>query len=338
MEHKNQVFDNVLHLVEETPLIKLNKITSQFNGEFYVKVEAFNPSNSSKDRIALYILEQAEKQGHLKPNNTVIVTSFGDSGFNIAKVSLIKSYDCVVVVSSRFSKSKINLLKTMGARVYVCAAHLSLNHPKSYYNVAKQLQIEIKDSMLINESLEALNIDLQYKSSGPEIWKQTAGKITHLVMCSWFGEAMINTAMYLKAQNPNINILGVDVFSSVINKTKISKAHEDYTFAKTIGKNVTALEIIDEFVNVAAQDSTQTAKCILETEGLYVGHTSGAAMQAVLQLGKAGRFSKTDVVVAIFPDQSTRYINRVSGDTWREDQRYLMSMNRETIEKNQYIK
>ena len=218
MKHKNQVFDNVLDLVGKTPLIKLNKMAAEFEGNFYAKVESFNPGHSSKDRIALYIIEQAEKQGILSPGDTIIETTSGNTGFSIAMVSIIKGYDCVLAVSSKSSADKIDMLKTMGAKVYVCPAHVSADDPRSYYEVAKRLHSEIKGSVYINQYFNALNSEAHYLSTGPEIWEQTEGKVTHIVAASGTGGTISGIGKYLKEKNRNIKVLGVDAYGSVLKK------------------------------------------------------------------------------------------------------------------------
>tara|TARA_R110000868_G_scaffold96270_12_gene264853 strand:+ start:2165 stop:3205 length:1041 start_codon:yes stop_codon:yes gene_type:complete len=346
MKHKNQVFDTVLDLVGKTPLIKLNKMASEFKGEFYAKVEAFNPGHSSKDRIALYIIEQAEKQGILTPGDTIIETTSGNTGFSIAMVSIIKGYDCVLAVSSKSSADKIDMLKTMGAKVYVCPAHVSADDPRSYYEVAKRLHSEIKGSVYINQYFNQLNVDAHYASTGPEIWKQTEGKITHLVACSGTGGTISGTAKYLKEQNPNVQIIGVDAFGSVIKKyheTKVFDEKEIYPYRiEGLGKNLiptaTDFDVIDEFVKVTDEESAHTARLIAKTEGLFVGYTSGAAMQAIKQLGEEGRFKKNDVVVVIFPDHGSRYMSKIYSDKWMNEQGFFDSINVEAAQSIEYIK
>ena len=171
--------NNVLELIGNTPLIKLNRITSNLIGNFYAKVEGFNPGHSTKDRIALYIIEEAERKGILTPGDTIVETTSGNTGFSLAMVSILKGYECILAVSSKSSKDKIDMLKTMGAKVYVCPANVSADDPRSYYQVAKKIHSEIKGSVYINQYFNELNIDAHYKSTGPEIWKQTAGRITH---------------------------------------------------------------------------------------------------------------------------------------------------------------
>lgn len=346
MKHRNQVFDNVLDLVGNTPLIKLNKITSEFEGNFYAKVESFNPGQSSKDRIALYIIEEAERQGILKPGDTIIETTSGNTGFSIAMVSIIKGYDCVLAVSSKSSADKIDMLKTMGAKVYVCPAHVSADDSRSYYQVAKRLHEEMKGSVYINQYFNQLNIDAHYNSTGPEIWKQTGGEITHLVACSGTGGTISGTAKYLKEQNPDVKVIGVDAFGSVIKKyheTREFDEKEIYPYRiEGLGKNLiptaTNFDVIDEFIKVTDEDSAHTARLLARTEGIFAGYTSGAAMQAIKQLGELNTFGKNDNVVIIFPDHGSRYMSKVYCDNWMNEQGFFDSINEESAEKIQYIK
>jgi cystathionine beta-synthase len=346
MKQTKQVFDNVLNLIGNTPLIKLNKLTSDFEGEFFAKVEAFNPGHSSKDRIALYIIEEAERQGILKPGDTIIETTSGNTGFSIAMVSIIKGYDCILAVSSKSSPDKIDMLKTMGARVYVCPAHVSADDPRSYYEVAKKLHQDIKGSVYINQYFNQLNIDAHYSSTGPEIWNQTDGKITHLVACSGTGGTISGVAKYLKEQNPNINVIGVDAFGSVLKKyheTREFDEKEIYPYRiEGLGKNLiptaTDFDTIDEFIKVTDEESAHTARQIAKTEGLFVGYTSGAAMQAIKQLGEEGRFKSTDCVVVIFPDHGSRYMSKIYSDKWMNEQGFFDSIHTESAQSIEYIK
>lgn len=346
MKHNNQVFDNVLELIGQTPLIRLNKITSKFKGNFFAKVEAFNPGHSSKDRIALHIIEEAERKGILNPGDTIIETTSGNTGFSIAMVSIIKGYECVLAVSSKSSADKIDMLKSMGAKVYVCPAHVSADDPRSYYQVAKRLHEEIKGSVYINQYFNDLNIDAHYQYTGPEIWNQTEGKITHLIACSGTGGTISGTAKYLKEQNPNIKVIGVDAFGSVIKKyheTREFDEKEIYPYRiEGLGKNLiptaTNFDTIDEFIKVTDEESAHTARLIAKTEGLFVGYTSGAAMQAVIQLEEAGEFSKNDNVVIVFPDHGSRYMSKIYSDKWMNDQGFFDSVNEEAAQTIQYIK
>ena len=346
MKKNIQVFDNVLQLIGNTPLIKLNKMTADYNGEFYAKVEAFNPGHSSKDRIALHIINEAEKQGILSPGDTIIETTSGNTGFSIAMVSIIKGYKCILAVSSKSSADKIDMLKAMGAQVYVCPAHVSADDPRSYYEVAKRLHEETKGSIYINQYFNQLNIDAHYNGTGPEIWTQTEGEITHLVACSGTGGTISGTAKYLKEQNKNIKIIGVDAYGSVLKKyheTRQFDQDEIYPYRiEGLGKNLipaaTDFDIIDEFVKVTDEESAHTAREISRAEGLFVGYTSGAAMQAIKQLNEAGEFKAGDKVVVIFPDHGSRYMSKVYSDKWMEDQGFFDSKTISTLETIQYIK
>ena len=346
MKKNIQVFDNVLQLIGNTPLIKLNKMTADYAGEFYAKVEAFNPGHSSKDRIALHIIEEAERQGLLAPGDTIIETTSGNTGFSIAMVSIIKGYKCILAVSSKSSGDKIDMLKAMGAQVYVCPAHVSADDPRSYYEVAKRLHEETKGSIYINQYFNQLNIEAHYNTTGPEIWTQTEGEITHLVACSGTGGTISGTAKYLKEQNPNIKIIGVDAYGSVLKKyheTREFDQDEIYPYRiEGLGKNLiptaTNFDLIDEFIKVTDEESAHTAREISRSEGLFVGYTSGAAMQAIKQLNENGEFKLGDKVVVIFPDHGSRYMSKVYSDKWMEEQGFFDSKKVSTLQTIQYIK
>ncbi|WP_411767463.1 PLP-dependent cysteine synthase family protein [Winogradskyella sp. A3E31] len=331
MKKNNHVYDNVLQLIGSTPLIKLNTITSGFIGEFYAKVEAFNPGHSSKDRIALHIIEEAERQGILKPGDTIIETTSGNTGFSIAMVSIIKGYQCILAVSSKSSADKIDMLKSMGAKVHVCPAHVKADDPRSYYEVAKRLHKEHEGSIYINQYFNKLNLDAHYKSTGPEIWEQTGGEITHLVACSGTGGTISGISKYLKEQNPNIKIIGVDAYGSVLKKfheTRELDEKEIYPYRiEGLGKNLiptaTDFDLIDKFIKVTDAESAHTAREISSTEGLFVGYTSGAAMQALKQLNEEGEFKPSDKVVVVFPDHGSRYMSKIYSDKWMEEQGFM---------------
>jgi len=346
MKKHKSVFNNILQLIGDTPLVKLNHITSGFKGNFLVKLESFNPGHSSKDRIALFIIEEDERKGILKPGDTIIETTSGNTGFSIAMISIIKGYDCVLAVSSKSSADKIDMLKTMGAKVYVCPANVSADDPRSYYEVAKRLNEEIKGSVYINQYFNGLNIEAHYKTTGPEIWTQTKGKITHLVACSGTGGTISGVSKFLKEKNPNIKILGVDAYGSVLKKYHETKEFDDkeiYPYRiEGLGKNLipsaTNFDLIDEFIKVKDEDSAHTARELAKSEGMFVGYTSGAALQAVKQLNARNEFKSNDLVVIIFPDHGSRYLSKIYSDKWMETQGFFDSEHEKTIEKIQYIK
>ena len=346
MKEQIKAYNSVLELIGNTPLIKINKVTSNIKGNFYAKVEAFNPGHSTKDRIALYIIEEAEKAGILTPGDTIIETTSGNTGFSLAMVSIIKGYNCILAVSSKSSADKIDMLRSMGAKVYVCPAHVSADDERSYYNVAKRLHEETKGSVYINQYFNQLNVDAHYNSTGPEIWEQTNGQITHLVACSGTGGTISGAAKFLKEKNPNIKILGVDAFGSVLKKyheTKEFDNDEIYPYRiEGLGKNLiptaTDFDVIDKFIKVTDEESAHTARELAKTEGLFVGYTSGAAMQAIKQYAQEGEFDENSNVVAIFPDHGSRYMSKVFSDEWMKEQGFFDSVNVEETLKIEYIK
>jgi cystathionine beta-synthase len=346
MENKIKAYNNILELVGNTPLIKLNRITKELTGNFYAKVEAFNPGHSAKDRIALHIIEEAERKGILTEGSTIIETTSGNTGFSIAMASIIKGYECILAVSSKSSKDKIDMLRSMGAKVYVCPAHVSADDPRSYYEVAKRLHSELKGSIYINQYFNELNIEAHYKSTGPEIWEQTGGQITHLVACSGTGGTISGTARFLKEQNPNIKVIGVDAYGSVLKKyheTRKFDANEIYPYRiEGLGKNLipaaTDFDIIDKYIKVTDAESAHMAREISKTEGIFVGYTSGAVTQALKQLDEQNTFDKNSNVVAIFPDHGSRYMSKIYSDQWMEDQGFLNTNTVEETQEVQYIK
>jgi cystathionine beta-synthase len=346
MKEEINAYNNVLELIGNTPLIKLNKVTEELEGNFYAKVEAFNPGHSSKDRIALYIIEEAERKGILSPGDTIIETTSGNTGFSLAMVSIIKGYNCILAVSSKSSKDKIDMLRSLGAKVYVCPAHVSADDERSYYNVAKRLHEETKGSVYINQYFNQLNIDAHYNTTGPEIWEQTNGKITHLVACSGTGGTISGTAKFLKEQNPNIRILGVDAFGSVLKKyheTKEFDNKEIYPYRiEGLGKNLipsaTDFDIIDKFMKVTDEESAHSAREVTRKEGLFVGYTSGAVMQAIKQYAEEGEFTKDSNIIAIFPDHGSRYMSKVFSDDWMNEQGFFDSINEEEVQKIEFVK
>lgn len=346
MREDLQVYDNVLQLVGNTPLIRLNRITRDLKGDYFAKVEAFNPGHSTKDRIALHIIEEAERKGILKPGDTIIETTSGNTGFSIAMVSVIKGYECILAVSSKSSKDKIDMLRSMGAKVYVCPANVSADDPRSYYQVAKRMHDEIKGSVYINQYFNELNIEAHYRTTGPEIWKQTEGKITHLVACSGTGGTISGTARFLKEQNPDVRILGIDAYGSVLKKyheTREFDASEIYPYRiEGLGKNLiptaTDFESIDKFTKVSDEDSAHAARELARTEGLFVGYTSGAALQGVRQLAVEGEFNSDSKIVIVFPDHGSRYMSKVFSDSWMNEQGFFDSKNEEAANQIEFIK
>lgn len=346
MQPKIKAYDNVLQLIGETPMVKLNKITQGLSGNFFAKLECFNPGHSAKDRIASYIIEQAEKKGIIKKGSTIIETTSGNTGFSIAMVSMVKGYKCILAVSSKSSPDKIDMLRAMGAEVYVCPAFVSAEDPRSYYEVAKRLHKETPGSVYINQYFNELNIEAHYQTTGPEIWEQTSGQITHLVACSGTGGTISGTARFLKEKNPSIKILGVDAYGSVIQKyheTGELDEEEIYPYRiEGLGKNLiptaTDFNVVDRYIKVTDAESALMARALAHQEGLFMGYTSGAAMQALYQYHTQGEFDSNSVVVVIFPDHGSRYMSKIYSDDWMEQQGFLTISNDKAIKKPTYVK
>ena len=331
MREEIQAHNNVLDLIGNTPLIRLNNIAAKMKGNYFAKIEAFNPGHSSKDRIALHIIEEAEKQGILKEGSTVIETTSGNTGFSMALVSIIKGYKCILAVTSKAAPGKINMLKAMGAKVYVCPAHVNADDPRSYYEVAKRLHAETANSVYINQYFNHLNTEAHYNSTGPEIWQQTKGEITHLIAASGTGGTISGVSKYLKEQNPNIKTLGVDAFGSIL-----KKFHETGEFDKKeiypyriegLGKNLiptaTDFDVIDVFEKVTDEAAAHRARELAVTEGLFTGYTSGAIIQATMQYAEQGMFNEDSKVVLILPDHGSRYMEKIYCDDWMKEQGFF---------------
>ena len=342
------VFDNILGLIGNTPLVKLNEVAKDIPANVYAKLESYNPGHSTKDRIALHIIEAAEKKGLLTPGATIVETTSGNTGFSIAMVSIIKGYKCILSVSDKTKPEKIAYLKALGATVYVCPASVPADDPRSYYEVAKRIASETPNSIYINQYFNELNIDAHYNSTGPEIWEQTEGKITHLFACTGTGGTLSGSAKFLKEKNPNINIIGVDADGSIL-KTyhetgKINKdATHTYQIEELGKKNIpTALlfDKIDKFVRVNDEMSAYCTREIALKEAIMGGYTTGAVLQALRQYANANPFKEDDLVVLIFPDHGSRYITKVYSDKWMEEQGFINNCvhNYEEVFKTEYIK
>lgn len=331
MSKINQIHSTILELIGQTPIVKLNHVTSNCKGQFFAKLEAFNPGLSQKDRIALHIVENAEKKGILKKGATIVETTSGNTGYSLAMISLVKGYKCILAVSDKSSQDKIDLLKTMGAEVHVCPANVPADDPRSYYEVAKAIQKKTPNSVYINQYFNELNIEAHYKTTGPEIWEQTQGKITHLVVASGTGGTISGTGKYLKEQNPDIKILGVDAVGSVLKKYhetgKLDLNEVAPYKIEGLGKNLiptaTDFDVIDVYEKVTDKDAAMASREILQHEGIFCGYTCGAVLQATKQYHQLNYFKDDSFVVLIFPDHGSRYMNKIYSDSWMKKQGFL---------------
>lgn len=319
-----QYYENILELVGNTPLVSLKKITENLPGKFLAKVEAFNPGHSAKDRTALYIINEAEKRGDLKPGSVIVETTSGNTGFSLAMISAVRGYRCILAISDKSSQDKIDMLQALGAEVHICPAKVPADDPRSYYEVAKQIHKETPNSIYINQYFNKLNIDAHFHLTGKEIWEQTAGKITHLVACSGTGGTISGIGRYLKSKNPNIKILGVDAEGSAIKKYHETREFDPNElhpyYIEGLGKNLipsaTDFDIIDEFIKVNDIESALAAKKITQQTGIFCGYTSGAAFVATEKYAQKGTFDSESIVVIVFPDHGSRYMSKIYNDEW----------------------
>ena len=342
------VFDNILGLIGNTPMVRLNQVTKDIPATVYAKLESYNPGHSTKDRIAIHIIEAAEKKGILKPGATIVETTSGNTGFSIAMVSIIKGYKCILAVSDKTKPEKIAYLKALGATVYVCPASVPADDPRSYYEVAKRVASETPNSIYINQYFNELNIEAHYQNTGPEIWEQTEGKITHIFACCGTGGTLSGSAKFLKEQNPGIKVIGVDADGSIL-KTyhetgEIDKDEIHSYQIEGLGKNLIPgallFDQVDEFVRVNDENSAYATRDIALKEGIMGGYTTGAVVQGLKQYAETHEFSKDDLVVLIFPDHGSRYITKVYNDGWMESQGFNRNCvhNYEEVFKTEYIK
>jgi cystathionine beta-synthase len=323
------VFNNILETIGKTPLIRLNSVAANIPATIYAKIEAFNPGLSAKDRIALHMIERAERLGHLKPGGTVVDATSGNTGFSLAMVAAIKGYKCVLTVTSKISEDKLNNLKAMGAEVHLCPQDVAPNDPRSYYRRAEQLAKEIPGAYYVNQNFNGDNADAHYLSTGPEIWEQTEGRITHLIGSASTGGTLCGSGRFLREQNPNLKVIAVDAYGSVLKKyheTGVYDESEIYSYRiEGTGKNIIPanvdFELIDRFVKVTDQESALRAREIARQEGMLVGYSSGAALQCLMQI--KDDLKKDDLVVLLFADHGCKYVSKIFSDKWMIEQGFL---------------
>ena len=321
--------NNVLETIGNTPIIKLNKITKSWPGTILAKVDYFNPGNSIKDRMALKMVEVAEAEGKLKPGGTIIEGTSGNTGMGLALAACVKGYKCIFVTTDKQSKEKADILKAVGAEVIVCPTNVLPEDPRSYYSVAKRLGQEIPNSMYMNQYDNLANRQAHYESTGPEIWEQTEGKITHLICTAGTGGTITGTAMYLKEKNPNIKIWAVDVYGSLLTKyyntgeIDMNEVHPYISegFGEDFVPQNYDMSVIDKFVQVTDKDGAIMARRIAKEEGLFCGYSAGSCLQG-LQLLK-DELKPTDVVVCIFHDHGSRYVGKIYNDEWMMERGFL---------------
>lgn len=324
-----RVFNNVLETIGNTPLIKLNRITKDIKATVLAKVETTNPGNSVKDRMALKMVEDAEAAGWIKPGGTVIEGTSGNTGMGLALACIIKGYKLICVLNDKQSKEKMDILRAVGAEVVVCPTAVAPDDPRSYYSVARRLAKEIPNSWYVNQYDNLSNTQAHYEQTGPEIWDQTDGKITHFIVGVGTGGTISGIGKYLKEKNPNVKCYGIDTYGSVFKKYKetgIFDENEIYPYiTEGIGEDILPknvnFDVIDLFEKVTDKDAAIMTRRLAREEGIFVGNSAGAALAGVLQL--KDKFKEGDLVVVLFHDHGSRYVGKMFNDDWMRERGFL---------------
>lgn len=321
--------ENILGTIGNTPMVKLNTIVKDIPALVLAKVETFNPGNSIKDRMALKMIEDAEKDGRLKPGGTIIEGTSGNTGMGLAIAAIMKGYKCIFTSTDKQSKEKFDALRALGAEVIVCPTDVDPEDPRSYYSVSSRLEKETPNSWKPNQYDNPSNAQAHYESTGPEIWDQTDGKITHLVVGVGTGGTISGTARFLKEKNPNIQVLGIDTYGSVFKKYKETgefDKNEIYSYVtEGIGEDFLPenvdFNLIDHFEKVSDKDAAVYTRKVAKEEGIFAGNSAGSAMAGIMQM--KDRFKEGDVVVVIFHDHGTRYLGKMFNDDWMKSKGWL---------------
>lgn len=322
-------YNNILETIGNTPLVRLNNITKEIQATVLAKVETTNPGNSIKDRMAVKMIEDAEKSGKLKPGGTIIEGTSGNTGMGLAMAAIIKGYKCIFTTTDKQSKEKVDALRAFGAEVIVCPTNVEPEDPRSYYSVSSRLEREVPNSWKPNQYDNLSNSQAHYEQTGPEIWAQTEGKITHLVVGVGTGGTISGTGKYLKEQNPNIKVWGIDTYGSVFKKYKetgILDKNEIYPYiTEGIGEDFLPqnvnFDIIDLFEKVTDKDAALMTRDIARKEGIFVGNSAGSAVAGLLQL--KDKLKPEDVVVVIFHDHGSRYMGKMYNEDWLRERGFL---------------
>lgn len=324
-----KIYNNILETIGNTPLVKLNKLTADVKATVLAKVETTNPGNSVKDRMAVKMIEDAEASGVLKPGGTIIEGTSGNTGMGLALVAIIKGYKLICVLNDKQSKEKMDILRAVGAEVVVCPTAVEPSDPRSYYSVSKRLAKEIPNSWYVNQYDNLSNRTAHYEQTGPEIWEQTDGKVTHFIVGVGTGGTISGVGKYLKEKNPNIKIWGIDTYGSVFKKFKetgIFDENEIYPYiTEGIGEDILPanvdFDVIDLFEKVTDKDAAVYTRRLAREEGIFVGNSAGAAIGGLLQL--KDQLTADDVVVVLFHDHGSRYVGKIFNDDWMRERGFL---------------
>jgi cystathionine beta-synthase len=324
-----KVSENILETIGNTPLVRLNKITSMIDAQVLAKLEFFNPGASVKDRMAIKMVEDAEKSGLLKPGGTIVEGTSGNTGMGLALAAIVKGYKLICVSTDKQSKEKFDVLRAMGAKVIVCPTNVSADDPKSYYSVSERIGKETPNSWYVNQYDNTSNAMAHYEQTGPEIWGQTDGKITHFVVGVGTGGTISGVAKFLKEKNPKIKIWGIDTYGSVFKKyheTGIYDENEIYPYStEGIGEDILPKNVdfglIDFFEKVTDKDAALYTRKLAKQEGIFAGNSCGAAIKGLIQL--KDRLSSNDVVVVLLHDSGSRYIGKIYNDDWMKSKNFI---------------
>ena len=324
-----KIYNNILDTIGNTPIVRINKLAKDVSAQVFAKIETTNPGNSVKDRMAIKMIEDAEKSGLLKPGGTVIEGTSGNTGMGLALACIIKGYKLICVLNDKQSKEKMDILRAVGSEVVVCPTAVEPTDPRSYYSVSRRLATEIPNSWSVNQYDNLSNRTAHYEQTGPEIWEQTEGKITHFVVGVGTGGTISGVGKYLKEKNPNIKIWGIDTYGSVFKKYKetgIFDQNEIYPYiTEGIGEDILPanvdFDVIDLFVKVTDKDAAVYTRRLAKEEGIFVGNSAGSAIKGVLQL--KDKLTKDDIVVVLFHDHGSRYIGKIFNDDWMRERGFL---------------
>ncbi len=322
---------NILETIGDTPMVKMNALVKELPCIVLSKYETFNPGNSVKDRMALQMVEDAEALGLIKPGGTIIEGTSGNTGMGLALAAIIKGYKMVCVISDKQSKEKMDILRAVGSEVVVCPTNVEPDDPRSYYSTSKRLAEETPNSWYVNQYDNPSNAKAHYQSTGPEIWEQTEGKVTHFVVGVGTGGTISGVGKYLKEQNPNVKVWGIDTYGSVFKKyheTGIFDENEIYPYiTEGIGEDILPknvdFSIIDGFTKVTDKDAAVYTRRLAKEEGMFLGNSAGSAIKGVLQLNEQGKFGPDDVVVVLFHDHGSRYVGKMFNDEWMRERGFL---------------
>ncbi len=323
--------ENILGTIGDTPMVKMNALVKDLPCLVLAKYETFNPGNSVKDRMALQMVEDAEAAGILKPGGTIIEGTSGNTGMGLALAAIIKGYKMICVISDKQSKEKMDILRAVGSEVVVCPTNVEPDDPRSYYSTSKRLAEETPNSWYVNQYDNPSNCKAHFNSTGPEIWDQTDGKVTHFVVGVGTGGTISGVGSYLKMKNPNVKVWGIDTYGSVFKKYKetgIFDENEIYPYiTEGIGEDILPLNvnfsIIDGFTKVTDKDAAVYTRRLAKEEGMFLGNSAGSAIKGLLQLNEEGKFGPDDVVVVLFHDHGSRYVGKMFNDDWMRERGFL---------------